>query len=355
MKKAIKSSLYIIAVVVIAILAFVQLKSNKANNAEIAELANVKGKFYPVKVQKVVPSKLNNSITTTGFLQSETDLTIVSETQGRIIEIYKEKGDYVKAGDVIAKVDDELRSAQLSATKAAYEQLQKEVERFKTLYEKNAVTNQKFEEIKLNLATTKSKYISSKRQFDDTKIKSPVNGYIENDFIELGQFIGGGAKICTIIDDEKLYLKVEVSEQDYRNVKVGLGAEITSAAYPKEVFKGTIAYIGQKAGYANSFDLEVRLKQDEKLLKTGMFATAKINIPADSLSFFVPRKAIVGSLKEADVYIVSGDKVNLTSVITGNIIDGQVQIVKGIESGDMVVVEGNYNIYDHATVKIMNE
>ena len=187
MKNIIKKTLSVLAVILVCALVFLQLNSNKAETAKITELANIKGTFYPVKAMTIESEHLNSVISTSGFIQSETDLTVFTGTQGIIITLYKEKGDFVKAGDVIAKVDDELLVSQLAASQAAYEQLKKEVERFTKLHEQNAVTSQKLEETKLNFESADAKYVSAKRQLEDTRIKAPVSGYIEDDIIEQGQ------------------------------------------------------------------------------------------------------------------------------------------------------------------------
>ncbi len=354
-KKNIKRLVSLLVVAGCCLLVFMQLRSNKEETKKIAELANIKGQYYPVKALTIEPTNPNAKITTTGFLQSETDLNLISETQGRIIAVYKEKGDYVKKGDVIAKVDDELLAAQLNATKAAYEQLEKEVTRFTKLVEENAVTSQKLEEIQLNLETTKAKYVSAKKQLEDTNIKAPIDGFIESDNIEVGQFIGGGSVVCNIIDAKNLKLKLEISEQDYANIKLGQKVNITSSVFPNKDFEGQISYIGKKAGYGNAFSAEINLANtNENLLKAGMFVTANIALQSETTGIFVPRRAIVGSLKDASVFVINDNKSILKKVVTGNTINGQVQIIEGLKSGDSVIVEGNYNIYDQADIKVMN-
>jgi len=354
MKKTIKIAVYILVTLALCTLVSLQLKRNKKSNAQVAELANIQGEFYPVKVNKIKASKLTTNISTTGFLESVTDLIVLSETQGIIKEIYKEKGDFVKAGEIIAKVDDELLQAQYNASKAAFEQVQKEVKRFTKLYEQNAVTSQKLEEIKLNMETAKAKYVSSKRQLEDTQIKAPVKGFIESDFIKVGQFISRSAQICNIIDAKNLKLKISISEYDYKYLKTGQTVLINSSIYPEIQFTGQISYIGKKAGYGNTFDTEIKVNDTQNLLKAGMFVAANIVNKQDVESIYVPRRSINGSLKNATVFVAVGDKAKSVLVTTGNVLNDQVQILEGINSGDQLVIEGNYNLYDGAKIRVIN-
>ncbi|WP_320019510.1 efflux RND transporter periplasmic adaptor subunit [Labilibaculum manganireducens] len=354
MKKNINRLMYIAIVAIICTLCFLQLKANKESTTKTAELGNIKGQYYPVKALVIKSIKPVSKFSSTGFLESETDLNLISETQGRIVEIYKSKGDYVNKGDIIAKVDDELLKAQLDASKAALEQLEKEDARFTKLVKENAATSQQLEDIQLKLKTTRAKYISANRQLEDTKIKAPVSGYIEDKYIDMGQFIGGGAKICNIIDAVNLKLKVTISEQDYSGINIGQKVIITSSIYPDKFFEGYISYIGKKAGYGNSFDTEIKLKNNgEKLLKAGMFVSSEILLKSDSASFFVPRKAINGSLKDASVYTIANGKAVLKTITIGKVIDSQVQVLEGLNSGEQVIIDGNYSIFDGATVEVI--
>lgn len=353
MKKTIKVTGYTLLTIAICVAIFIQLQKNKASNAETAKLANIQGDYYPVRILPVEPTNLVTNISTTGFLESTTDLIVLSETQGTIKVINKEKGDFIKAGQVIAKVDDELLKAQYEAAKASYEQLQRDVERYSKLYVENAVTNQSLEQIKLNMESAKAQYIAAKRQLADSEIKAPIDGFIEDDFIKLGQFIGGGAQICNIIDIKNLKLNISVSEYDYTYLHTGQAVAISSNIYPELKFEGHISYIGKKAGYGNTFDVEVKVNNAENKLNAGMFVTANVADEHQHESIYIPRRAINGSLKNASVFVINGELAELKKVLTGNTQNDQVQIVEGLESGDKLVVEGNYNLFNGAKIKVM--
>ncbi|RKD90872.1 efflux RND transporter periplasmic adaptor subunit [Mangrovibacterium diazotrophicum] len=355
MKNIIKKTLYLLATILIGVFVFFQLRSNKAETAKVTELATQTGSFYPVKAMIVQMGTMETQIQINGFLQSVTDLDVLAETQGVIKEVFKEKGDFVVKGDIIAQVDDELLAAQLSASKAAYQQLNREVERFTKLHAQNAVTDQKLEEIKLNFESAEASYIAAKRQYDDTKIKAPVGGFIENDFIEKGQYISRNAQICNIIDAKKLKLKVSVSEQDYQHIQLGQKVKISTSVYSNIEFEGEISYIGKKAGFGNTFDADITIINDERnRLKAGMFVTATLTLINSTPGIYIPRKAINGSLKDASVYTIKDGVANLISVTTGNIENDQVEITSGLVSGSQIVTQGNYSIFDGAKVKVMD-
>ena len=355
MKSTIKLITYTGLLIAIAALAFFQLQKNKNANTEMAQLANIQGEYYPVKTINIVPTNQQTSISTTGFLASTTDLIVLSETQGKIEKIYKQKGDLVKEGDLIAEVDDKMLQAQFNAAEASFIQMQKEVERFTRLLDKNAVTSQKLEEIKLNMKSATANYISTKKQLENTKIKAPVSGFVENDFIEVGQYIGGGSKICNIIDTYSLKLNISVAESEYKYLKLGQKADINSKIYPQKNFTGKLSYIGQKAGYGNSFSTEIKVNNTDNLLKPGMFVEVTITGQHNEPSIYIPRRAIMGSLNEAQIFVVIDNMAETRSITTGNIKNDMVEILDGLNHGDQLVVDGNYNLYDGAKIKVIKK
>ena len=352
--RIVKTIFTIITIGVIGTMLFLQLEKNKSEAKEVTKLANISGRFIPVKVQEVEKSIASIQLSTSGFLRPETDVYVISETQGRITKIYKEKGDRVNAGEIIAEVDSELLKAQYEATKAVITQLEKDESRFLTLESKNAVTRRDLENIQLNLATNRAKLTSAKRQLTDTKIKAPVSGLINDDWLENGQFLGGGSKVCNIIDINRLKLTVKVAESELSLVKDKQQVTITSSIYPEETFTGHVVSIAKKAGMGNSFDVEISLKNTSaKKLKAGQYVNVSIKNTNANPQIFIPRKAINGSLKDATVYVVTNEKAALREITTGFVNGNNIEVVSGLNEGEIIVTTGNYNLYNGAVVKVI--
>lgn len=352
--RIIKTVFTIITVIVIGAIIFIQLEKNKAEAKRVTELANIKGRYIPVKVKKISKDAIAIQLTSSGFLRPATDVYVVSETQGRITKIYKEKGDYVRAGETIAEVDSELLKAQFEATKAVIAQLEKDEARFLILEAKSAVTRRDLENIQLNLATNRAKLTSAKRQLADTKIKAPVSGLINDDWLENGQFLGGGSKVCNIVDIDKLKLTVKIQEAELSLVTEGQQSSITSEIYPEETFTGTVVSIAEKAGMGNSFDVEISLKNtSSNRLKAGQYVTINLKDQNVKPQIYAPRKAINGSLKDATVYVIANNKAELRKITCGTVYEKNVEILSGMNEGDVLVTSGNYSLYDGAVVKVI--
>ncbi|HYX10184.1 MAG TPA: hypothetical protein VE912_25880, partial [Bacteroidales bacterium] len=125
----------VIWLVVIVVIAaggiYWKLSENKSNLESQVAFAQKKVEAIPVKVKKAKMMKLERQVQSNGTLQANQQLTVVSETQGKVIHLYKDLGDYVKKGEVIAKVEDETIAASVMVAEANVDQQEKDIKRYK--------------------------------------------------------------------------------------------------------------------------------------------------------------------------------------------------------------------------------
>ena len=355
MKLKLKKS-YVVAIIVIlgTTLVVWKLDKNKKLNAKETHLANASATFFPVKVDTVEYTAFQGMIEVSGVIESGRDLIVLSEIQGEIVRVFKQKGDYVYKGDVIAKIDDHVLKAQLELSKANLEAAGRDLQRLKKLESQEAVAKKDFEDIELKYQKAKSDYILAKRKVEDTEIKSPVNGYINDDYIDLGMFITGGTKICNVINPMDLKVNIYLSDKEINQLANSSEIIVQSDVYPDERFKATVSNIAQKASENNLFKTEISINENnKKLLLAGMYVTVNIKLPEEN-TILIARQSIDGSLKDASVFTVKNDFVTKNKVVVSGTAGEMVCIQAGLEKGDVIVTSGTLNLYDKAQVKILH-
>lgn len=350
-KKTIIITVAILALAVVAIV--VKLKSNKAEMAESVAYAKTTIERIPVSVEPVVKGTFSDNVIASGVLEAKDVLNLVSETQGRIIKIYKEKGDYVKEGTPIAKVDDEVIAANVLTAEANYLQYEKDVERYNRLLENNAITKRDVEQATIGLKKAKADLINAKKALRNTTIVAPIEGYINNDFITVGQVLGGGSPVCEIVNNSVLKINIKVSDQESFKLKIGQTVKVKVSVFPKDNFTGTITSIAEKADAAMKFNIEVRLKNTSDHLKSGLFAEVELPIKNED-KLIISKKAIVGSMKSPEVYVVKDGVARLTPIIIGLTNDKQIEVLDGLEEGNEVITDGQINLKDGDKVEAIS-
>lgn len=332
-----------------------KLYSNKQELETEAELSKVPRAFVPVQVTKPQLETLANTLQADGIFLPVKEMFVISETAGRVLETFKNKGEWVTEGDLIAKVDDELLRIELEATQANLAKLHKDQERLANLIEGEAAPKNKIEDVQLGILSAEAKEKGLKKQISNTSIKAPMTGTMGLRFIERGSVIGPGIQVAQITNLEKLFLMVKVTERDVLNIRKGQIVRVMADVYPDAPVSGKVTNIGLRADNAFNYDVEIEVPNPRNTpLRAGMHAKAMFTFDANRQGLTLPRKAIAGSLQEAKVYVVVQDSlVQVRTIRVGGVYHDKVEILSGLQSEDRVVVTGQLNLSDGAKVQVL--
>ncbi|MBE0651501.1 MAG: efflux RND transporter periplasmic adaptor subunit [Bacteroidales bacterium] len=345
----------IISVIALAILGgvFFQLRKNKRDMNYDMTIASRKVGAVPVKAEKAHMSTIDFTITTNGVLEANHQLTVVSETQGKITHLYKHLGDYVQKGEVIAKVEDEtIRAAEMVA-EANVQQHERDIKRYERLSAGDAITKHDLEEAKIGLEKAKADFIKAKKALDNTSITAPISGVINQKFVTEGQFLAGGMQVCEIVDNHQLKIHVKVDGDNIYNVQKGEEVQVVVPVFPDRTFHGVVTAIAVKADKTMNFDVEITLDNTQKIpLKSGLYA--EVNFPVKSKECLViPKESIVGSMVKPQVFVIENNKAVLKDIVTGLSNNHNVQVISGIKEGDQVIYSGQLNLSGNEEVKVI--
>ncbi len=339
------------------------MMNNQTANSDGAQSASAKSAgistAYSVSVVTASKQSVTDNFTLTGTIAANYDVTVISETQGRVIKVLAQVGDFKPAGSVLVEVDPELKEANYKTASMTYEKAKKDLERFESLYKENSISESQIEQARWSFQNAEAQYIVAKRQLKDTKITTPISGIVTARNVDIGSMVQGAPQstvIANVVDISKLKVKINVAEKDVFKLKVGDNVKITTDIYPDAVFDGKIATIAAKGDEAHTYPVEVRIDNSTKYpLKAGMFGRAQFSIKSGQNNIIVPREAVIGSLKNAKVYVVQNNVALLRSVKVGREIGTNVEIVSGLKEGETVIVNGQNNLKDNASVVVRNK
>ena len=330
-----------------------KLKSNKKEMQDNIAFSQRKVDKIPVIVEAVINGILSENVSATGTLEPSESLTLVSETQGKIVKIYKQKGDRVSRDEAIVKVDDEVISANVLTAEANYMQVQKDVERLTRLANENAVTRRDLEQATIGMKKAKADLITAKKALSNTSIKSPINGVINNSNLTVGQFLAGGSPVCEIVNNSTLKLNVKISEAEVYKIKEGQTVGIRLSVFPDKKFSGRITAIAERADASMKFNVEITLSNSSNAhLRSGLYA--EVDFPVKNQSkVIIPKSSIVGSMESPVVFVAKNGKATKRSLIIGQSNDKQVEVLSGLSANEQVIVSGQLNLKDGDDINIV--
>jgi len=331
-----------------------KLYTNKQTMAVDAKLSQVIRAYVPVEVTTPKLEDLAMSLESDGIFMPAKEMFVISETAGRVVAVYKNKGEWVVEGEVIAKVDDELLNIELEATQANLAKLEKDRERVGNLVEGEAIAKNKIEDIQLGILAAEAKVKGLKKQIANTSIKAPMTGAMGLRFIERGSVIGPGIQVALITNLEKLFLMVKVTERDVLNIKKGQKVGVAPDVYPGSTISGKVTNIGLRADNAFTYDVEIEVPNPkDKPMRAGMHARAIFSFANNRKGLTIPRRAVAGSLQDAKVYIVQDSLAIRHAVKLGAVLGEKVEVLSGLKGNETIVVSGQLNLSDSTRVQVV--
>ncbi len=351
-----KLKLTIGAVGVVAVLAVVGiLLNNRAATKAKGKLNEIQTAF-PVSLSEVKRSKLDENLVMVGSVCAEKEVQVVSETNGRVVSLNFDAGSRVGAGSTLVKVDDELKRAALINAEANYEKTKKDLARFEQLYKEKSATESQLDGARLAFKMAESQFIIAKRQLSDTRVTAPIAGTVTQRMVERGTVLSPGTPVAYIVDVSSVKVKVNVAERDAFKMKIGDAVSITSDVYPNAKFTGRIKTISAKSDEAHTYPVEITLPNNgQKQFKAGMIARVSFTGVERENTIVIPREAIVGSIKNAKVYVAEGDVARLREIVTGAESNGMIEVLQGLNTGEMVVKSGQVNLKDNAKIIVVKD
>lgn len=346
-----KKLIYILSVFAIVAAIVVVLILNKKTTAEKTRMVTEASTEVAVKMIAVTDTDYSMGFTSNGVLQALRDLEFMSDVSGRVTGVYAEEGSRVGRGKVLVQLDNEMLRADVVSNEAAYSGLKKDFERFTNAHAQGGVTEQQLDNIRTQMIAAESRLTTSRKRLADASIKSPISGTVYRRFVEVGSFVSPGTKLFDIIDDSQLKVMCFATEKQRLSLSKGQTVTVKNQTFPDKTFQGKITFISDKADRSLNFPIEITLTGDKQELKSGMFVTVHFNTDATKKGILIPRSAIIGSVQDANVFVVRNGIAKKQNVVAGGMVGEHIEILQGLQPGDSVIVGGLINVTDGVKVK----
>lgn len=272
--------------------------NNSADN-DTANLMSVE--IIPVEL---VP--MTRDLTLNGQVKAARILTLTSNVSGTIETLPVNKGSRVNEGTLIATLSDEGRSTSLEEARSRVRAATSERNAAEKLRKQGLQSQANLEQAQATLATAQTALSRITLDIQNTQIKAPFNGVLNQLHVELGQRIDNGTVIGELVDDSRFIVTGMVAQQSIAKIKPG--QTVTAKLITGETLNGTVTYISASADQATrSFAIEATLENPENAIAAGV--SASLVIPTESLeAFFVsPSSLALGENGEIGVKSVNDD------------------------------------------------
>lgn len=300
----------------------------------------------------VSPQNLTEDIRMVGNLLPDEEVDLTFETSGKIVEINFKEGTMVSKGDLLAKVNDKPLQAQLSRYEAQLKLAQDRVYRQSALLEKDAVSQEAFEQARTELATLNADIEIVKQNIALTELRAPFDGIIGLRNVSEGAYASPSVVVAKLTKISPLKIDMFVPERYADQIKPGTPLTFTVEGINEE-FKASV-YAKESEVDMETRTLAVRATYPNAngQLMPGRFITAQIRMSDIPQAIAIPTEAIVPEMGVDKVYLYRGGKAHSVTVKTGLRTDAQIHIIEGIELGDTIITSGTLQLREGLTVEL---
>lgn len=311
-------------------------------------------KISLIKIQEVKPQYFAEKFTVVGVVKPYASAKISSEEGGLILSILKNKGDRVGSGQIVVRLKKDVEGATYDQMVAQYELAKLNFEKQQQLYDENATTEIAYLTAKWQLEASSKGLEVVKTHISKGFIRSPINGVVEDKFMNNGEMSAPGIPILSIVDVSRVKISAGIPEKYVEQIKNGQDVKITVEVLPGVDFMGKISYIAPSlAQGSRTFEIEIVINNKDRLLKPEMSANVELARKEDENAIAIPQDYIIDYGDEKYVFVYDNGIAKKTDLTLGGRNENLVLVKSGLNAGDKLIIEGFQTLNDGEKVKVV--
>lgn len=295
----------------------------------------------PVDVETARRDTVIDALRATGRIEAVQAVELRPDEQGRITELLFQEGQAVAAGTPLVRIDDAMLQAQAERATADRDLAQQQLERVRRLRAENASSAADLERAEAAARSADAALALLQLQIERTTVRAPFAGVVGQRFVSIGDYVTTASRLLTLQTVDPQRAVIEVPERYAGQVRRGQSVEFTVAAAPERVFRAVVEFIDPVVqDVSRTIVVKARAPNPDQILKPGMFIEARLVTAARADAVVVPEDAVQPLRTGNVVWAVVDGKASRRAVELGSRAQGIVEILSGVQAGDVVVVGG---------------
>ena len=282
-----------------------------------------------------------------GKVEPVRDVLVAAETGGRFLDMPVDVGAQVKAGDLLIRIDDSLQKSAMIRAKAEHADAGRELERSTKLSGKGAVSRSVLEAAGKRMQFAEAGLQDAKARLAKCALKSPIDGRVEERFVEPGEYAKDGDVAFRVADMSKAKVVVYIPEGNVTDVKEGGTMRFTVGAVPETKFEGKVTFVARSGDLMNhAFRVEVSVDNPKGSLRGGMIADVVMERSSSKPVIEIPFTAVLPRKGNHIVFVWEQGRAVRKTVRIHSLAEKNALISSGLSEGEMLIIEGQRFLQD---------
>jgi membrane fusion protein, multidrug efflux system len=300
--------------------------------------------------------EFSSRIEALGTLEPRERVELTANASDRVTAVYFEDGQRVRRGAVLLTLAVDEEKAQLESAKATLSEARRQLERNERLSADGAVSLLSLQTSQRDAENAAASVDAAQARIRDRSLIAPFDGILGFRQVSVGAFVSPGQVVATLIDDTQMRLEFGVPSIYVSDLKQGLTINATTADQPGRIFEGQVTSIDNAIDpVTRTVKVRATLPNPDAVLRAGTFMTVDL-MSKTRTSLAVPEIAVIAEGPKTFVFVVDETSQPATAkkveVSIGARERGVVEIMSGLQSGDLVVTDGVLKLRPGAPVKV---
>lgn len=299
---------------------------------------------FPVNVvgAPVAVTNLVDSVRLIGTFESPEVVRVVAEVPGKLISLGVDEGNKVEANQVLGRMDTRKLEARLAETKAQLVLTENVYKRSRKLASSQTISQQAYDEAYADFARAQAEEQLLEAELEDSVMKAPLAGIVSERMVSPGQVLQVGEHLFDVLQMDPLEVRFEVPERYSNLLKPGMTVRIQTEAHSETIFKGKLTYVSSQASRrTRTLPVKASVPNPDMKLVPGMFGRVELVLEEHNDALIVPEAAVMQRNAATSVMARGEDgRAAVRPVTVGLRLNGMMEILSGLQTNDVVVVEG---------------
>jgi membrane fusion protein, multidrug efflux system len=308
-----------------------------------------------VEVAQVKKAKMEQTVYAVGTLQAQQHINVAPQMDGKISAILYQPGSYVKKGTVLFQLDDRIYQARMHAAQSALQLAKMNFERALKLAKTGVQSAQELDKVRAVFQQAQAALVSDNTILSEAQILADFSAYVGPQLVSVGDYVQKGQTLTSLTDRSSLLVHYHLPERYLQKIKLKQKIEVMLPEHKEQVFEGGVSYISPTVdATTHSFSVEANIPNKNNRLAPGLFVKVRHVLGENLDALVVPINSLVSTITGSEVYRIRNHQAEVVSVTTGATMGNQVEIVKGLNSGDVVVTSGQQQLLNGSRVREVN-
>jgi len=306
----------------------------------------------PVEVARAEARSIEDRFEAIGSIEANDAITVVSEIDATVTSLPFKEGSIIRKGELIARLDDAQRAAEVSRAEALDEQSHGNYARVKAIVDQQAGSPQDLDDAAAAMKVADANLALARAQLAKTRITAPFDGIVGARRISMGTFLRAGQPITELANIQSMRVNFSAPERYLAQLKQGSEVGVSTIAYAGETLKGDIIAIDPVLDPGTrTARVVARVNNAGGKLRPGMSADVFAVLGRRLNAVTIPNEAVFANGNQSFVYAVSADSTAArVPVALGTRLADVVEVVHGLAAGQVVVRAGHQKLFDGARV-----